>query len=178
MRRKIVSLIIVFVASTVSMFVTSSPGFAAAPESELEPNVQVAVDSSSLQRSVVPTEEGLKLNTVEGDSVILQGGHVDWRSGQGAVIASIELSSDESDASFRYDPVSQLIVAEKKSNSGISANACIPKWIAWAFNITWGTLVCIPAAAGAGGIATPLVGIVTGAACEAAGGAMVTAVSC
>lgn len=54
----------------------------------------------------------------------------------------------------------------------------MPKWIDWAFNIAWGGLVCLPASAGASGVATPIAGAATAAACEAAGGALVTAISC
>ncbi len=140
---------------------------------------QVAFDQSGNERSAVPTENGLKLNIDSGDSVDIANNVATWRDQTGNIIASIDLDNkDNENVVFRYDEAAQMIVAETAAHGGVMRAACMPKWVAWAFNITWGALVCVPASAAASGIATPIVGIVTASACEAAGGAMITSVSC
>lgn len=80
---------------------------------------------------------------------------------------------------FSYNSLTKTIEpANTKTSGGASASACIPKWIGWAWGITWGALVCLPLGAGVSGVATPIVGVITGQACTAAGGALVTAKSC
>jgi hypothetical protein len=174
------------ITAVVAVLAFSSIGTgAASAEPFPSDNVQVAVDQDGRERSAVPTETGLKLNTAEGDSVNITDNVASWRDQAGNTIASINLDNEgNQDTKFRYDEATQTIAAESASERNLNPDglmspaACMPKWVAWAFNITWGGLVCIPASLAAGGIATPIAGILTGAACEAAGGAMVTAVSC
>lgn len=151
--------------------------------SEAEFEQQVAVDpNNGAQRSAVPIEgEGLKLNTQPDDQIRIEGGTVTWLDSAGGVVATIGVSSDQGeDVPFTYDEAAHLLRPDAAPELGAEAFAdgCMPKWWGWFFNIAWGTLVCLPATAGVGGVATPIAGAITGAACEAAGGALVTAVSC
>lgn len=172
------------IATGVATLAFSSIGAGAAyAEPSPSGDAQVAVDQAGKERSAVPTEAGLKVNTVDGDSVSIVDNVATWRDQAGNTIAEIDLDDENNpDTEFRYDEATQTIVAEsaseRKPDGVMAPAACMPKWVAWAFNITWGGLVCIPATIGVGGIATPIAGIATGAACEAAGGAMVTAVAC
>lgn len=173
---------VVAVATVLSVFLFGVGS--AHAESTSESVGQVAVDETGNERSAVPTEDGLKLNTAPGDTVSLDNDVASWTDLDGNIIASIELDDEgDSDTKFRFDEESQTISAESATEKNLPEGmvvqaACMPKWVAWAFNITWGGLVCIPASLAASGVATPIAGIATGAACEAAGGAMVTAVSC
>ena len=170
------------VATAMAVLAFSSAGMGAATAYAVpapSDTTQVALDQSGNERSAVPTEDGLKLNTAVGDSVDIANNVATWRDQVGNVIASIDLDNGGNEnVVFRYDEATQMIVAQTVHHGGVMTAACIPKWVAWAFNITWGALVCVPASAAASGIATPIAGIFTGSACAAAGGAMITAVSC
>ena len=146
---------------------------------------QVAVDpDTGAQRSAVPVEGvGLRLNTQPGDQVSIVGGVVTWLDDAGEVVATITLSSEQGGGlDFTYNTATHIISPKAtrtlNSASTLAATRCMPKWWGWFYNIAWGTLVCLPASAGATGLATPLAGYATAIACEAAGGALVTAVSC
>lgn len=169
-------------ASGMVALAATSIGFgavSASAESVGSDTTQVALDESGNARSVIPTEDGLKLNTVEGDDVSIVNNVASWYDEAGNLIASIDLSNESDEAiTFVYDEAEQTIVARTADRDPMTRAACMPKWVAWAFNITWGALVCVPATAGATAIATPIEGITTEIACTAAGGAMITAVSC
>lgn len=83
------------------------------------------------------------------------------------------------DIAFTYDETKHLLRPEAtRALEDDEYAGCMPKWWGWFFGITWGGLVCVPATAGASGVATPIAGAVTEMACAAAGGALVTAISC
>lgn len=172
------------VATVVTALALTSLGTGVASAAEPPAGeTQVSYDQVGNERSAYPAGDGLKLNIVEGDSVNITDDVALWRDENGAVIASIELDNKgNQNITFRFDEETQTILAEPKGGQGpngaISARVCMPKWVAWAFNIAWGGLVCIPATLGASGVATPIAGIVTGAACNAAGGVLTTAISC
>lgn len=172
------------VAAVVAALALTSLGSGVANAAEpLAGETEVSYDQVGNERSAYPVGDGLKLNIVDGDSVNITDDVALWSDENGAVIASIELDNRGNESiTFRFDEETQTILAEsvgdQGSNGAISARACMPKWVAWAFNIVWGGLVCIPATLGASGVATPIAGIATAAACNAAGGVLTTAISC
>lgn len=130
---------------------------------------------------------GLKLSMMSGDRVTVSDGAAHWFNSSGETVATIELSADGRDSDFSFDPIRQVIAPTRTDSPQVSAGSrmqqmaarkCIPKWIGWAWNITWGGLVCLPLSVGVSGVATPIAGAVTASACEAAGGALTTAYSC
>jgi len=143
---------------------------------------QVAVDpATGAQRSAVPIDgEGLRLNTQPGDLIRVEGDTVTWLDGAGGVVATINLSPEKGESvPFTYDETKHLLRPEAtRALEDDEYAGCMPKWWGWFFGITWGGLVCMPATAGASGVATPIAGAVTEMACAAAGGALVTAISC
>lgn len=148
---------VIATAMAVLAFSSLGTGVSSAEPSPSD-NVSVAFDQAGKVRSAVPTEVGLKLNTAEGDSVNIANNVASWRDQAGNTMASIDLDNEgNQDTEFRYDEATQTIMAESASEKfnpdGVMSLA-------------------------ASGVATPIGGIVTAAACEAAGGAMVTAVSC
>ena len=140
------------------------------------------------ERSVEAIEGvGLKLSMMSGDRVTVSDGSAHWFNSSGETVATIELSADGQDSDFSFDPIRHVIAPTRPDPTQASAGSrmqqmaarkCIPKWIGWAWNITWGGLVCLPLSVGVSGVATPIAGAVTASACEAAGGALTTAYSC
>lgn len=173
------SLSALFAAGILSM---SGAAIGTAQEAAPAVDTQVAVDQNTgEQRSAVPTNDGLKLNTQPGDTVKISDGKAIWQDDAGNLVAEIELTAEAEGIDFSYDSASSTIKAQSPTSGDgemATASRCMPKWIGWAYNIVWGGLVCLPASVGVSGIATPIAGAVTAAACEAAGGALTTAVSC
>lgn len=126
--------------------------------------------------------DSLQLQILPGDKISISNadGLATWTSKTGEVVATIQLQgTGNSKVNFSYNPLTKTIEPAASSVSkGASASACIPKWVGWAWGVTWGALVCLPLGAGVSGVATPIVGVITGQACAAAGGALVTAKSC
>jgi hypothetical protein len=177
--------IMLVIAATVLCASIGAPAGAVVRERDqqvLASQDQVAVDPrTGAQRSAVPVQgQGLKLNMVEGDEISIEGDAVTWTDSAGLIVARIDITSPDSGMTFYFDESTQMIREEGASfvSPDLPQGYCMPKWIGWAFNIAWGGLVCLPASAGASGVATPIAGAATAAACEAAGGALVTAISC
>lgn len=140
-------------------------------------------------RSVTPVEgSGLQLGTLEGDNVEIQDGVALWTDSQGDLVAQIALRGEgDQDLVFSYDSVSKRIAPETSSEAStpfvgdmMYANSarCMPSWVGWGWNIAWGGLVCLPLGVGVGAVATPIAGVATDLACNAAGGALTTATAC
>mgnify|MGYP000859944134 FL=1 len=177
--------IMLVIAATVLCASIGAPAGAVVRERDqqvLASQDQVAVDPrTGAQRSAVPVQgQGLKLNMVEGDEISIEGDAVTWTDSAGLIVARIDITSPDSGMTFYFDESTQMIREEGASfvSPDLPQGYCMPKWIGWAFNIAWGGLVCLPASAGASGVAPPIAGAATAAACEAAGGALVTAISC
>ena len=160
-------------------------GNAETAEVDSNTETQVAVDPvTGAQRSAVPVEGGgLKLNVLDGDRVAVSGGTVSWTDQSGSTVVTISLVSEQDGvARFIYDAASHMVrpvaTKEKTGSQVTTRKKFMPRWWGWFYNISWGTLVCLPASVGASGVATPIAGIARGVACEAAGGALVTAISC
>ena len=145
----------------------------------------VGIDGSL--RSVSETETGLKLTLAQGDNIKTDGNAVFWFSKDGNLVAQLSGTSEQHpEMALTYNPSTQTLSPTSPSAEQVdlnqiqerTANNCMPKWWAWAWNITWGGLVCLPLSVGASGVGTPIAGALTASACEAAGGALTTAASC
>lgn len=142
--------------------------------------------SSQDGRSIKESDDNssLELQTLPGDKITISNseGIAIWTSKTGELIATIQLNStDSSHIDFSYDPFTKTISPISDNNiheKSATTSRCIPKWLGWSWGVIWGGLVCLPLGVGVSGVATPIAGVVTGQACTAAGGALVTAKSC
>ncbi|CAB0648781.1 hypothetical protein CIP107561_01222 [Corynebacterium diphtheriae] len=74
------------------------------------------------ERSAVPAEDGLKLNTAAGDSVDIANNVATWRDQAGNIIASIDLDNEGNEnVAFRYDEATRMFVAETAHHGGVMA---------------------------------------------------------
>lgn len=71
------------IATAMAVLAFSSAGMGGAATTYVVPaasdTTQVALDQSGNERSAVPTEDGLKLNTAAGDSVDIANNVATWR---------------------------------------------------------------------------------------------------
>lgn len=95
------------IATAMAVLAFSSAGMGAATTYVVpaaSDTTQVALDQSGNERSAVPTEDGLKLNTAAGDSVDIANNVATWRDQAGNSIASIDLDNEGNEnVAFRYD---------------------------------------------------------------------------
>lgn len=115
------------IATDMAVLAFSSAGMGAATTYVVpaaSDTTQVALDQSGNERSAVPTEDGLKLNTAAGDSVDIANNVATWRDQAGNSIASIDLDNEGNEnVAFRYDEATRMFVAETAHHGGVMAAA-------------------------------------------------------
>lgn len=160
----------------------SAPAMAATPAETFSQGA-LSVQQDAGTRSVEETRMGLRLNTEFGDSVTIEGESAVWTDISGKVVATISLSAKGQPLEFEYDALLSVIRPKgpelfQNKTIGQAARGCFPKWVGWGYNVAWSGLVCVPLGVGVGAVATPIVGILTGEACGAAGGYLTTRYGC
>lgn len=113
--------------------------------------------------------QGIKLNTLPGDQVSIQGNFAYWKDSENRQVAIIHLTGLGSKSmKFEYDSYRGIIAPIDAIES--YGYRCASKWSAFGWGVLWGGLVCGPLTLASLGTAA--------FACGVAGSAIATAASC